>query len=65
MEEIIEIDEDGKVHGPAKERDVITADIINWLHGAGHVEAANALAYLHVEDRALRGLEPLAFVKEK
>lgn len=37
------------------------ASIIRWLRGIGHTEAANDLAYLHVESAWHLGLEPLIY----
>lgn len=45
----------------AGSQDAERAGIIQWLRGAGYVDAANALAELHAEDMALRGVSPYPF----
>lgn len=43
------------------EHDTTYVGIVRWLRGMGYLDAANALAEMHVEDRALRGLPGLVF----
>jgi hypothetical protein len=49
----------GGTPAPADAQD---ESIVRWLRGAGYDDAANALAELHVEDCALKGIKPRYFV---